>query len=98
MLRPTQPRQKISAAEGRALLDLNRKLSKRCPFDSIQDAVNESGNNGRVVIMPGLYTEPESRAAPTYDPSCAQYGITNDRGETARSPTSGSSTAPTTRT
>ena len=81
-LRPTGARQTLSAAEGRSLLDLNRKLSKRCAFDSIQAAVNQSGNNGRVVIMPGLYTEPASRAAPTFDQSCAQYGITNDRGET----------------
>jgi hypothetical protein len=81
VLRPTLPRQKISATEGRALLDLNKKLAKRCQFNSIQDAVNQSGNNGRVVIMPGLYTEPKSRSAPTHDPSCAQYGITNDRGE-----------------
>src|SRR5205807_1410013 len=32
--------------------------------------------------MPGLYTEPVSRAAPTNDPACAQYKIKNDRGET----------------
>jgi len=81
VLRPTQPRQKISAADGRALLDLNRTLFKRCGFDSIQQAVNQSGNNDRVVIMPGLYTEPQSRKAPTHDPACAQYTITNDRGE-----------------
>jgi len=43
---------------------------------------NVPGNNGRVVIMPGLYTEPESRAAPTHDPACAQYGITNDKNQT----------------
>src|SRR5207237_9934491 len=41
-----------------------------------------SSNDGRVVIMPWLYTEPDSRSAPTHDPSCEQYGITNDRGET----------------
>jgi parallel beta helix pectate lyase-like protein len=82
VLRPTLGPQKISAAEGRALMDLNRRLSKRCQFNSIQNAVNQSGNNGRVVIMPGLYTEPESRGAPTHDPSCTQYGITNDRGQT----------------
>ena len=80
-LRPTQPRQKITAAEGRALLDLNKAFFKRCAFSSIQDAVNASGNNDRVVIMPGLYTEPQSRKAPTHDPKCAQYVITNDRGE-----------------
>src|SRR4051812_11169940 len=82
VLRPTLGPQKISAAEGRALMDLNRKLFKLCQFDSIQDAVNQSANNGRVVIMPGLYTEPKARSAPTPDPSCVQYGITNDRGQT----------------
>lgn len=80
VVRPTQGRQKITAAAGRALLKLNRSLSRRCSFRSIQAAVNRSGNNDRVVIMPGLYTEPKSRAAPTHDPSCAQYTITNDRG------------------
>ena len=81
VIRPTVGPQTISADQGRALMDLNRKLSKRCSFNSIQDAVNQSGNNGRVVIMPGLYTEPASRSAPTHDPACAQYEITNDRGE-----------------
>jgi hypothetical protein len=82
VLRPTQPLQKISTKEGYALLSLNQKLFKRCTFNSIQEAVTQSGNNDRVVIMPGLYTEPRSREAPTNDPSCAQYRITNDRGET----------------
>jgi hypothetical protein len=82
VLRPTLKRQKISAAAGSALLDVNNQLFQRCKFGSIQAAVNKAGNNGRVVIMPGLYTEPKSRSAPTHDPACAQYGITNDRGET----------------
>ena len=71
-----------------------------CRFHEIQPAVTASHNNDRVVIMPGLYTEPTSRAAPTNDPACAQYKITNDTGGdiAARSPTSTSSTAPTTRT
>lgn len=79
--RPTVGLQKISVAEGNALLDLNRKLFSRCKYDSIQDAVNASGNNGRVVIMPGLYTEPKARSAPTHDPACTQYGIINDRNQ-----------------
>src|SRR4051794_3889996 len=81
VVRPTQGTQKLSTADGTALLNLNQALSKRCAFSSIQDAVNHSGNNDRVVIMPGIYTEPQSRAAPTHDPNCAQYTITNDRGE-----------------
>jgi Right handed beta helix region len=79
--RPTVGLQTISVAEGQALLDLNRKLFSRCKYDSIQDAVNASGNNGRVVIMPGLYTEPKARSAPTHDPACTQYGIINDRNQ-----------------
>jgi len=82
VLRPTQPRVKVSLKEGSALFNLNSKLYKLCKFKSIQEAVNQSGNNDRVVIMPGLYTEPKSREAPTHDPACAQYQIENDRGET----------------
>jgi hypothetical protein len=83
VLRPTQPLVKITEAEGIALRRLNAKLfNKRCAFNSIQDAVTASGNNDRVVIMPGLYTEPKSREAPTNDPACAQYKIENDRGDT----------------
>jgi hypothetical protein len=85
VLRPTQPRVKITKVEAEALRAVNRALFKRCKSQkiaSIQDAVNQSGNNDRVVIMPGLYTEPKSRQAPTNDPACAQYKITNDRGDT----------------
>jgi hypothetical protein len=81
-LRPSQPRETLSRTEGYALLDINRRLFERCQFHSIQEAINESGNNDRVVIMPGVYVEPASRAAPTHDPACAQYGITNDKGQT----------------
>jgi hypothetical protein len=82
VLRPSVGPQTINAREGRSLMDLNRKLFSRCRFHAIQEAVNKSGNNDRVVIMPGLYTEPASRAAPTQDPTCTQYAITNDRGDT----------------
>jgi hypothetical protein len=82
VLRPTQPRVLITRKEGKALLRTNLRLFERCVFSSIQPAVTQSGNNDRVVIMPGMYTEPESRAAPTNDPACAQYKIKNDRGNT----------------
>ena len=36
------------------------------------------GNNDRVVVMPGIYTEPTARAQPTNDPACDKYEITND--------------------
>src|SRR5262249_19128665 len=49
---------------------------------SIQSAVTDSGNNSRVEILPGTYTEPASRAKPTNDPSCANLRITNDKAQT----------------
>ena len=45
------------------------------------DAVNASGNNDRVVVMPGIYTEPKSRAAPTNDPKCDGLEEMNDRSD-----------------
>jgi hypothetical protein len=81
VIRPSQGVETITTGEGKTLLNVNRKLAKRCTYNSIQDAVSASGNNGRVVIMPGLYIEKDSRSAPTHDPACAQYGINNDRGD-----------------
>jgi len=81
VLRPSQPAEKWTPAEGKKLFDLNRQLFTKCQYRSIQEAVNDSGNNSRVVIMPGLYTEPESRSAPTQDPACQQYGIQNDKNQ-----------------
>ncbi len=70
IMRPSQPRRRVSKKDARKLLAFNVKLLKKCKFDSIQAAVNASGNNDRIVIMPGIYTEPESRKAPTNDPKC----------------------------
>ena len=69
-LRPSQPPTKLSKGDGRRLLEINEDLRRRCGYDSIQAAVDDSGNNDRIVIMPGVYTEPESRAAPENDPRC----------------------------
>lgn len=78
-IRPTDHRS-FSKKAGKRLLKRNKKLKQRCRFQSIQDAVNASHNNDRVVIMPGVYTEPKARAAKTNDPACDQYKITNDKG------------------
>ena len=40
------------------LLAINEKLFTLCKYGEIQPAVTASHNNDRVVIMPGLYTEP----------------------------------------
>jgi hypothetical protein len=69
-LRPSQPKTKLSKKQAKTLIAINKKLKKKCAFETIQPAIDASGNNDRVVIMPGLYTEPESRAAPVNDPKC----------------------------
>ena len=69
-LRPSQPKIRLSKHEAWELLWINLALSKRCKYDSVQKAVLAAGNNDRVLIMPGVYTEPDSRAAPTNDPKC----------------------------
>ncbi len=80
--RPTQKRKHLSPRQGRRLLRVNQRLKRLCRFHSIQAAVTASGNNDRVVIMPGLYTEPKSRAAPTNDPKCDGLEEENDKGQT----------------
>jgi hypothetical protein len=81
-LRPSEPRVAVSKKEAKRLKKFNMRLLRNCGFNSIQDAVTASGNNDRVVIMPGIYTEPKSRSAPTNDPKCDGLEETNDRGQT----------------
>ena len=81
-LRASQPAIKISKADGQKLRAFNAQLFDACTYNSIQAAVNDSHNNDRVEVMPGIYTEPASRAAPTHDPACADYVETNDHGVT----------------
>jgi Right handed beta helix region len=81
-LRESQPAIKISKKRAKKIRGFNIKLLRRCQYNSIQDAVTDSHNNDRVEIMPGLYTEPKSRAKPTNDPACANLKITNDKSQT----------------
>jgi hypothetical protein len=71
----------LSAKRAAKLLSINRALFKMCTYHQIQPAVTASGNNDRVVVMPGLYTEPTSRRAPTFDPKCAPYRVHSDSGD-----------------
>jgi hypothetical protein len=71
----------ISSSEVNNLVNTNIALWKRCSYHEIQPAITDSGNNDRVVVMPGVYTEPTSRAQPTNDPACDQYKITNDKNQ-----------------
>jgi len=81
-LRPYDRRQ-LSAADANHLLQVNQALFARCTHHEIQVAVNRSRNNDRIVIMPGVYTEPTARAQPTNDPRCdgPPYEIVNDRSQ-----------------
>ncbi|MDQ2939742.1 MAG: hypothetical protein M3R23_04335, partial [Actinomycetota bacterium] len=79
-IRPTDHR-RLSLRRAIRLAVINLALFRRCDFHQIQPAVTASGNNDRVVVMPGVYTEPTARAKPTNDPACAQYKITNDKNQ-----------------
>jgi hypothetical protein len=81
-IRPSQPLRSMSRKQGRLLNRINARLFKQCKYDSIQKAVNDSGNNDRVVIMPGRYTEPESRKAPVNDPRCNPSLLQQDQSGT----------------
>lgn len=77
-IRPSEKR-KLTGRQMRHLRAVNKRLFKRCHYSEIQPAVTNSHNNDRVVIMPGVYTEPTSRAAKTHDPACDQYRTNGDR-------------------
>jgi hypothetical protein len=81
-LRASQPPLILTNQNAKDLRKVNKKLLPLCGYHEIQPAVTDSQNNDRVVIMPGLYTEPTSRAAPTHDPKCAALVETNDHGAT----------------
>jgi hypothetical protein len=80
--RSTEKPRKLTSKQAAKLVAFNEKLLAACRYDSIQKAVTASGNQDRIVIMPGLYTEPASRKSPTNDPKCRDLKITNDRGDT----------------
>ena len=77
-IRPSDKR-RLSAKQARRLRTINRRLFRMCKFRQIQPAVTKSRNNDRVVVMPGLYTEPASRAAKTSDPACDKYRTNGDK-------------------
>ncbi len=85
VLRPSQGKRKLSARNARRLKRQNRAFYTRCKFRSIQTAIKRSHNNDRVIVMPGKYVEPKSRAKPTNDPKCAQYKEQSEKGAGAAS-------------
>ena len=83
-LRPSQPKKFYTRAKARRIMRINRALAKQCEYRNIQPAVFDSGNNDRIVVMPGRYTEPHSRKQPTNDPRCAD--LTQDNGSGGMAP------------
>jgi len=81
-VRPSDKRS-LSAKQAKKLLSINRRLFKKCRYREIQPAVNASRNNDRVVVMPGIYTEPKSRAVPAFPKQCEQYRTESDHGSGA---------------
>ncbi|MGB2850643.1 MAG: hypothetical protein WBC01_03155 [Solirubrobacterales bacterium] len=77
-LRPSQPKIYPSNHDLNELRKTNVALARQCAYDSVQQAVFDAGNNDRVLIMPGLYEEPESRSAPTNDPTCVPSLLQQD--------------------
>src|SRR3954471_16012172 len=71
----------LSATQAGKLLTINTSLFRRCRWKEIQPAVMASHNNDRVVVMPGLYTEPTARAQPTHDPKCEDDKTHADSGD-----------------
>jgi hypothetical protein len=84
-LRPSQPALRLSRWEALKLLWQNVALARHCDYSEIQPAVNDSHNNDRVVVMPGVYTEPTSRAQPLNDPRCAALTQEDSGGATTPS-------------
>ena len=80
-IRPSD-HQAFSETEADQLLQINEAAVRRAAStDEIQPAVTAAGNNDRVVVMPGLYTEPTARSQPTHDPACDQYEMPADSGD-----------------
>jgi hypothetical protein len=71
----------FTATQAQNLRQVNQQLFNKCDYDEIQPAITASHNNDRVVVMPGVYTEPTAASQPTPDPSCDQYRTHSDSGD-----------------
>ncbi len=82
--RPSESLRHLSGKKAKKLVRINSKLAKKCRYRTIQEAIFDSGNNDRVVVMPGRYPERPSRRQPTNDAACAD--LTQDNGHGAQAP------------
>ena len=74
-IRPTDDKRRLGRNKAADLKALNADLFEACEYENIQAAVNDSGNDDRVVVMPGHYIELPSREAPTDDPACDEFEL-----------------------
>jgi hypothetical protein len=78
-LRPSQPKETLSDREAANMRQINEALFEMCAYRHVQPAIDDSGNNDRIVVMPGRYTEPDSRMAPVNDPKCDPSMLQEDQ-------------------
>jgi hypothetical protein len=72
---PSDDKEKLGKNKADEHKSLNRDFFDACEYHNIQVAVTESGNNDRIVVMPGHYIEKPSRQALTNDPACDEYEL-----------------------
>jgi hypothetical protein len=81
--RPTRPLRRLTRAQAKRWASYNRQFFRVCGFREVQPAVTASKNNDRIVVMPGVYTEPSSRRVPDFPPECERYRTTSEKGSGA---------------
>ena len=58
----------------------NLRLLSQCRYAHVQAAVNDAQPGSRILVLPGVYREEPSRAAPNEDPRCANLLVTSNDG------------------
>lgn len=78
--RPTEKLKKLNKRQAKRWLRMNKRFFRKCRYHEIQPAVTASNNNDRVVVMPGVYTEPTSRKVSNFPPECEKYREVSEKG------------------
>jgi hypothetical protein len=76
-----ESRGRIEALPDAAMRDENLALLERCGHQSIQSAVDAADNGDRILILPGVYREPESRAHPYPEDRCKDMFVGREGAE-----------------
>lgn len=85
-------RLKTSFGSDRRALRPRLAALRRCRFRSIQSAVNAAQSNYRILVMPGVYTEPASRHVPVGadgQPPCANDYVDTEGAANSAPPPAG---------